>query len=428
MLRILVVSNMYPPHHLGGYELTCRDTVERWRALGHRVDVLTTDTRLEGVADPADERRNGVRRDLTFYWKEHELLQPPWVGRLRIERRNQRALRKAIDETRPDVVSIWHMGAMSLGMLTSIAGWGLPMVFVVHDDWLVYGPRVDPWTRPFREKRRVAALVRRLTGVPTRVVLRDDLLAVCFVSEFIRRRAVEHASWPLDRSAVVYGGIDGKDFGLRAATRRSPADPLRLLCVGRVEERKGVHVAVEALSLLCPEATLDVIGRADDRYLARLRSTAERLGVADRLRFSQSPRSELRERYADADVFLFPVLWDEPFGLVPLEAMACGTPVVATGTGGSAEFLIDEVNCILVPPGDAPACATAVRRIRDDASLRDRLVRNGLATARHLDVDAFATELNAWHVAAADRFRSGLPRPPPPLASTLAALADPPER
>ena len=84
-VRVLVVSNMYPPHHLGGYELSCRDTVERFRGRGHDVAVLTSTMRRPEVVDPPDERDTGIRRDLLLYWQDHELLQPPLREQLRLK-------------------------------------------------------------------------------------------------------------------------------------------------------------------------------------------------------------------------------------------------------------------------------------------------------------------------------------------------------
>jgi glycogen synthase len=78
---------------------------------------------------------------------------------------------------------------------------------------------------------------------------------------------------------------------------------------------------------------------------------------------------------------LFPVRWSEPWGIVPLEAMAFGRPVVATGLGGSGEYLRDGKNCLLVAPSDPSALAAAVRRLAADAGLRERLRAEGQATA-----------------------------------------------
>jgi glycosyltransferase involved in cell wall biosynthesis len=407
--RILVVTNLYPPHHLGGYELSCRDVVERWKARGHSVTILTTKTRIEGVADPPNERASGIRRDLTWYWEDHRLLKPSFGQRLAIERANHAALEQAIADANPEVVSAWAMGVMSLGLLTRVVERALPLVLVVCDGWLWYGPKLDRWSRTFLGRPRLSRFVRRRTGVPTGIADLGHHAVFCFVSDAIRRWSAERSAWTPEISTVVYSGIDRSDF--------PPVDPTpadrpwrwRLLCIGRLDDRKGVHIAIEALSRLPGEATLDIIGRGDSAYEARLRALADRPGLRERVRFSVVERGDLRRIYSEADAVLFPTLWEEPFGLVPVEAMACGTPVVATGTGGSTEFLLDGFNCLRVPPGDADALAEALRRLAADPALRSRLAEGGLRTAADLDVDRLADVLEAWHIAAAEGFARGRP-------------------
>jgi glycosyltransferase involved in cell wall biosynthesis len=114
-----------------------------------------------------------------------------------------------------------------------------------------------------------------------------------------------------------------------------------------------------------------------------------------------SSRQQLRDHYCGADVVVFPSEWPEPFGLVPLEAMACGTPVVATGTGGSGEFLEDGVNCLLFTPGDPDALAKALSRLAEDPALRSRIVAGGTATARRMNMDVYADKLEVLHRRAA---------------------------
>jgi glycosyltransferase involved in cell wall biosynthesis len=403
---------MYPPHHLGGYELSCRDTVERWRRAGHEVHVLTTTMRLPETVDPPAERAQGVRRDLAFYWEDHRILNPSIRKRFMIERENHRILKRTLEEVAPDVVSVWHMGAMSLGLLQTVADRGIPMVLVVCDHWLVYGPQVDPWTRLFGKRARLGRLVRLVTGISAGLTRLPPETPVCFVSDWIRRVALEQSPLRFSTTTLVYSGVDLDDFPIN----RSPRPPWRwrLLCVGRQEERKGTHVAVEALKEM-PEARLEIVGPGDTAYLDRLRTLAD--DFKDCVSFDNVPRELLHERYAAADVFLFPVTWDEPFGLVPIEAMAAGVPVVATGTGGSAEFLVDGTNCLIVAPDDAHGLAEAVGRLASDGELRERLVRGGWATAAELNVDRLAAVLERWHLAAASHFADGRPEDlPPPLA------------
>lgn len=416
-MRILVLTNLYPPHHYGGYELQCQDVVDRWRRDGHDVLVLTSTWRVPHRADPPSERGH-VRRVLGFWWADHRILNPSLRARLRLERQSQRALRTALVEHRPDVVSAWAMGCLSLGLLTSVRSEGLPVVQVVCDDWLVYGPTVDAWARPFARRPALGRLVAALTGLPTRLEGLGSAGPTCFVSEFTRRRALEQSAHPPEDSAVVPSGIDATTFPVDLDAPLEPRPwQWRMLAVGRLDARKGLDVAVRALVEL-PEARLEVIGHGDEHELAELRDLAAALDVAERVHFDEVPRAALPERYRDADVFLFPVRWEEPFGLVPLEAMACDTPVVATATGGSADFLRDGVTCLRIPVDDPGALAAAVRSLAGDVELRTRLVAAGRRAAHELTVERCAETLLAWHAAAAGQ----APRPDPaPSAAELAS-------
>jgi glycosyltransferase involved in cell wall biosynthesis len=169
------------------------------------------------------------------------------------------------------------------------------------------------------------------------------------------------------------------------------------LYVGRVEPAKGIETLVRALGALPSDAVLDVVGRGDVAFIARVKGVAAAAGAEARLRLSSSARENLADRYAAADAVVFPSEWNEPFGIVPLEAMACGTPVVATGTGGSGEYLRDSQNCLLVPPGSATALGQALHRLAADPGLRSRLIQGGRVTAEALTTDRLAATLQDIH-------------------------------
>lgn len=356
-MRALTVGNMYPPHHLGGYELVWQGAVGHLRAAGHEVSVLTTDHRSHGVEalDPP-----WVHRDLLWWWRDHDFPRCGLRERRRRERVNAAVLAERLADDRPDVVLWGAMGGMTLSLIERVRRAGLPAVGIVHDDWMLYGPRVDQ-------------------GI-TRI--RPDLSAAArwlFVSEHTRRRALERV--PLACTGVLPSGIDERHL-----LPLGPARPWRgeLLCVGRLDERKGLGDAVAALGEL-PCARLTIVGPGDT---TPLRERAERLGVADRVRFA-GPHAEVAPFYDRADAVLFPVVWEEPWGLVPLEAMGHGVPVVATGRGGSGEYLRDGENALLHAPADPVALAAAVRRLAGDDALRERLRSAGRATAEHHVAPAF---------------------------------------
>src|SRR5205807_4900295 len=119
--------------------------------------------------------------------------------------------------------------------------------------------------------------------------------------------------------------------------------------------------AIAALAALPPQATLTVAGGGEPAEIARLESLVTALGLGGRVRLiGMRSRDELISVYDAADVVLFPVRWREPWGLVPLEAMGLGRPVVATADGGPGEYLRDGENCLVVPPVQPRAIAQAV--------------------------------------------------------------------
>src|SRR4051812_2074192 len=303
-MRILVLGNMYPPHALGGYEMSCRDVMDRLRQRGHEIAVLTTRMRLPDVADPPGEREQGGWRDLEVYWDDHRLLDPPEGRQYAIERHNQRALGRALAQHRPDVVFVWNMGALSLGLVTALARTRLPLVYAVCDDWLDYGPKIDPWTRAWRHRPRLARIAGPVLRVPT--LLPTDLGgsgAFCFVSAHVRSWAEEHTPWQFPISTVVYSGIDPTDFPPRPPSAEQWR--WRLLYVGRIEARKGVEDAIRALALLPSEATLEVVGRADPDHRAQLDGVVAELDLVQRVRFSVAERGRLAATYAAADAVVF---------------------------------------------------------------------------------------------------------------------------
>jgi glycogen synthase len=400
VVRVLTVTNWYPPHHLGGYELSCFDVMTRLEARGHEVHVLCGDTRLgsdDSVTDADHESR--VRRSLRLYHDGDRILRPSWRDRLAIEQQNQHELTTALREVRPDVVSIWHLAAVSHGVLTTVARSGIPVVLSICDDWLTYGLDLDAWAGPFnrsRPRRVVGHVVGRVLGVPTVVPDVGPLGSYLFVTRATEERAVAGSRWAPRRRAVVWSGIDRTVFN--PGDRPRPAWSWRLITTGRFDPRKGFETVIRALPLLPDDATLACWGRGGGAERARLAAIADELGVANRVRFGALERDELAHQYRSSDVMVFPSVWEEPFGLVPVEAMACGTSVVATGVGGSAEFLVDGSNSLLVPPGDPVALASALLRLAEDPALRERLIAGGLQTAIEMDIERLVDVMEAWHV------------------------------
>jgi glycosyltransferase involved in cell wall biosynthesis len=400
-MRVLTVGNMYPPLSLGGYELAWKSSVEQLRSRGHEVEVLTTDYGLgEG---PAPDGEPGVHRELRWYWHDHAFPPRTLRERVAIECANATALGRRLEALRPDLVAWWSMGGMSLSLIERVRRAGIPAAGIICDDWLLYGPQVDAWSRIWRGRRRIVGPVaEKVTGIPARIELVEGVGPVMFASEALRSQARKRGVEPVT-SEVGHRGVERDLF--RAAPR--PEWRWRLVCVGRIDPRKGIDLAIEAVARLPEEATLAVVGGGDQAHLDELRELARARGVADRVTFGSSDRDGLQRIYAEADAVLFPVVWEEPWGLVPLEAMAVGAPVVASGRGGSAEYLRDRENCLIfdVDRG-GEALAAAVRELAAEPELRERLRTAGFETSGRLTVEAYDEAIERMLLAAAKRHPS----------------------
>ena len=162
---------------------------------------------------------------------------------------------------------------------------------------------------------------------------------------------------------------------------------LLLLFAGGDWERKGLRYVIEALSLLQrSDVRLLISGRGDERFYSQLAASKE---VSDRIAFVSSS-ADICQYYGASDVFVFPTLY-EPFGLVILEAMASGLPVITSRVAGAAEFMNDGDDCLLLDdPADAGAIADKINLLLSDHELRNSMGRRARITAEKLSWEMVA--------------------------------------
>jgi glycosyltransferase involved in cell wall biosynthesis len=274
----------------------------------------------------------------------------------------------------PDVVHA-HFWMSAVAALEAAAGLGIPVVHTFHALGTV--KRRHQGARDTSPPERLAIERRIARSV-------DRIVATCSdeVFELLRMGADRR------RVSVVPCGVDLARFGgVGAAEPRPPGGPQRLVAACRLVERKGIGDVVTALAEV-PGVELHVAGGpaagalAGDAEARRLRALAERMGVADRLvlrgRVGRDAMPGLL-RSADAVVC---VPWYEPFGIVPLEAMACGVPVVASAVGGQIDSVVHGVTGVHVPPREPARLAAALRALLADPQRRAELGRAGRARAR----------------------------------------------
>ncbi|WP_433782563.1 glycosyltransferase [Actinomycetospora sp. CA-101289] len=260
-------------------------------------------------------------------------------------------------DERPDVVHA-HFWMSGMAALPAARALGLPIVQTFHALGSV--KRRHQGAEDTSPARRVA--VESDLGASV-----DRVLATCR-EEVDELLALGVAT---DQATVVPCGVDVGHFR-PSGPARSSSDRFRVLTVSRLVPRKGVDTVIGALGRLPGDVELVIAGGPpaasldDDPEVARLRDRARAEGVADRVTFLGAVGQDaLPALYRAADaVACVPVY--EPFGLVPLEAMACGRPVVAAAVGGLADTVVDGVTGHHVPTGDPVAVAAALDALRRD--------------------------------------------------------------
>ncbi|HSB70230.1 MAG TPA: glycosyltransferase family 4 protein [Candidatus Methylomirabilis sp.] len=395
-MRILVLSDHFPPHFVGGYEIICEDVVDGLRERGHEVAVLTS---TFGVDRPTTEGH--VQRRLHYCDSNGNPPPTSLLGRAWIERRERAILAEAIRAFRPQLLFVWHMWYLLRSLLQTAERWGVPMVYYFSDYWLenYYTVAADRWftfwsrTPQKRYKRALKPILfdpmRRLCDIAVPTVLRPLRLDRAIFSSRALRDAYAARGFPLASPAVIYPGVSTARFAPRAdaAVER----PRSLLYVGRLVEEKGVHTLLHALRRLVHQyghtgLRLTLLGDAAAQrpaYLEQLTRLVAGAGLQSEVRFAgKVVPAQVVGAYHTHDIFVLPSLWDEPFSRTLLEAMASGMTVVATATGGSGEILRHGENSLVFRAGDDQALAGCIDRLIGDPQLCRGLAASAAETVR----------------------------------------------
>lgn len=197
---------------------------------------------------------------------------------------------------------------------------------------------------------------------------------IVFCSRFLRDEATRLFTAQTDARYVLYNGADARRF--YQSDRRDNAIP-HIAFVGRIVPEKGAHILAEAMGILEKEgvkAFCSIVGSAgsgtsaETAYMKRLRTRLPNNCKMTGYLCGEQVAAHLRQ----SDIFCCPSVWQEPFGMTNLEAMACGLPIVASNVGGIPE-VFQYGGGVLVPPGDAHALADALRKVILDREYRSRL-------------------------------------------------------
>jgi glycogen synthase len=373
-VRILVVSNLYPPIQVGGYELRCADAVQ-WLAREHEVLVLTSRRGRRSLG-----RESDVLRELP-------LLPEDWRGTVFAPFASLyavRAMRRVARRLRPDLIFVWNASQIPRAAVCIASDSGCSVAFSVADPWFGAFVEGDQFLRYLVSRERgvrrawasVVKLMNRLPG------LRIDPntarpASIAWNSEALRRMTPIPPNIVSVLERVIYPATDCEDLFL--SIERAPSRSPTIAFVGRLERQKAPDVAVRAVALLRDRHGIDsrlvIVGSGDSATVRALEQLVVALGMEDRveMRGQLSPPA-VAQVLAGAHALVVPSRWQEPFGLVCLEGALARVPVVASLSGGMPEMLESESEALFFPIDDVDACAAALARtLTDEAGAAERV-------------------------------------------------------
>ncbi|MCI4326091.1 MAG: glycosyltransferase family 4 protein [Thermoplasmata archaeon] len=361
-MQIAELSTRYPPG-LGGVERHVREVSVRLAARGHRVDAFTSDLYREypwqplGADVPREQLVDGVSVHRLHAWSLPGELHYPFLRKL-----DARLAAAAPDVAHAHTYGTNHAAAAARYARNS----GRPFVLSVHYHpiWSIEGGWLRHRIRGFYDRRLAAPIV----GAARRVV----------VQTHEEERLLRVPGFPVPKVEIVppgYTPLPDPPPGERPFARSIGVDGPFLLFVGRLASNKGLLGLLEAFRPLAghdPSATLVIVGE-DGGMRPALAAKVAALGLGRRVRFTGFVADErlLASAFREARLFVLPSEY-EAFGLVILEALAQGTPAVASRVGGIPEFLEDGKAGRLVPPNDPAALAGTLAALWDDEPARLR--------------------------------------------------------
>ena len=368
-MNILLVSNLYPPYYIGGYELAAFDVARRLQGRGHRVEVLTSSF---GVGDREGEE-NHAHRILDFTAYSDEGTFGHFCGHYLWSMGNFSRALKLMGEVKPDIVFAWNLGGISLSPAIAANALSIPVIYYVSDYWMLRKYRLG---FPVMESLLEGFADKSLGGFLNH---RVPLTNIIYTSRFVKDSYSKEGILP-QKVEVIHHGVDLEVF--RRPEAPKGGEGTKMLYVGQITEQKGLHVALRALARLEKEGrgrdvSFTIVGNPrNDRgvltdYAKYLFKIVEDEDIGNRVNFiGKISRSCLAEVYRSHDLLVLPSTWEEPFSITLLEAMASGLAVVGTTTGGTGEILIDGENGLAVPPENVEALAEAMRKLIGDRNHR----------------------------------------------------------
>ena len=355
-LRILVITNLYPPQVLGGYERSIADFARLLQHRGHTVLVLTSDTPQFSASHVSLYPDPPVDRCLSLMggWSSEGA---SWFDYQRVvsaRQQNQAVLKHHLDHFQPDVCLAGNLRfvQMEAGSLALLLSRHVPVVHYLMNAQADYSPQHTP---------------------------QSPLYQPITCSDWVTA-SLQTLGYSTATTQTIYPGADVDAF---YQAELPPRDRLRIAYASLVAHYKGADVLVEALSLLHAagiEFTATIAGGTfQPEFVKALKQFVESEGLQESVHFPGAlSRQELIQLYKTHNVLVFPSRFEEPFGISQIEAMAAGLTLVTSGTGGAKEIIAESGTDGLIFESENPFdLADSLSSLPTDLARWEAITRTG---------------------------------------------------
>jgi len=375
-MRILFISNLYPPYHTSGYELGCQDIVESLKAREHQIKVLTSTYGLRN-----SQIEDSIHRTLMGNSKDSL----GWNAVFLKECVNQTVFKRLCRDFQPDVAFFFNLTHISASLALLAQEMGISACYYFANNWFITMEK-DPWYQLWPKERKRYRILRFLTRhykliSPTQPLNTTHSI---FANSYLKNIAVQLGK-SSPNAAVIPWGIDASRFPLK---EKKDQKSCRLLYVGQISPHKGLETAIKALELLNREygyhaLSMTIMGdkKSSPHYVTHLRNLADTLGVMNNVHFDGlTPRDAMPGLYHAHDIFVSPSSCEASMNITLIEAMSCGTAIVSTVTGGNCDILEDDINALVFAKENPRSCAEQINRLLKDPKLKESLRMNARNT------------------------------------------------
>jgi len=374
-MRILILTDRYPPYFEGAYELNCHRIAEALISRGHEISILTTKYGINTrVTDGQIHRILNLMR-----LNCHNKIQRRWRQLIYFYRAQQNywLTRRLAKKMNPDLAFIWHMQDASILPIMSIQDLGIPVVYRIGSHWLIQEKH-----KHVEEDNSIKRWFQSgLLGFRHFEELKID--NAIFNSDSLLQ-SYQNADFNINNVIMIPSGIPDKWIMKKPIRSLLTNCFVKLLYVGRIEVEKGIEVAIKSIEYLINgrnyrDLSLDLIGRGELDFVNRIKEVVSSHNLENFVKFiGFLPHSNLMQRYRNYDILLFPTPKYEGLPMTILEAMSQGIPVIASNIGGPRDIIEDGRNGFLVCPNKPDKMAEAIEQIIKSPSL---IVRMGYAAA-----------------------------------------------